>query len=430
MEMDLEKDAYEIREATQQNNQLFATSLPMIASENILSPLCKEMLISDFHGRYAEGTPGQRYYQGCKYFDIVEEKTMDLAKKLFDCSYADVRLPSGTTANMAMFKALAELGDTVTVLDTADGAHISYGKWGAAGIRGLTLVSYPFNGDQMNIDIDGAIKTIRNHNPKLALFGRSVFLFPTPLKELSEVAHEEGALVIYDAAHVLGLIGGGRFQDPLREGADVVTGSTHKTLPGPQGGVILTNRDEEDKIVKRLGWGVFPGVASSYHLHHVAAKGIAFAEHLAFGKDYASQTISNAQSLAKALWDLGFSVLCEPLGFTQSHQVVFKIGEDKGKWAAETLEQAGIIANMNMVPGDQHPMHPSGIRLGVQELTRIGMKEAEMNDVANFIGRVLLKKEPVGPIKKEIMQFRLEYQTVQYCFHAGQEGYAYHHLVE
>ena len=428
--MDLDKDASEIKEAAQQNNKLFATSLPMIASENILSPLCKEMLISDFHGRYAEGTPGQRYYQGCAYFDIVEEKTIELAKKLFRCCYADVRLPSGTMANMAMFKALTEPGDRVTVLDTADGAHISYGKWGAAGIRGLELISYPFNGDQMNIDVDGAIKTIRKYHPKLALFGRSVFLFPTPLRELSEVAHEEGALVIYDAAHVLGLIGGGRFQDPLREGADVVTGSTHKTLPGPQGGVILSNLDEEDKSIKRLGWGVFPGVASSYHLHHVAAKGIAFAEHLVFGRDYASQIISNAQSLAQALWDLGFAVLCEPLGFTQSHQVVFKIGEDKGKWAAETLEQAGIIANMNMVPGDQHPMHPSGIRLGVQELTRIGMRESEMVDVADFIGRVLLKGESVGSIKKEIMQFRTEYQTVQYCFHAGQEGYAYHHLIK
>jgi glycine hydroxymethyltransferase len=426
--MDLEKEANEIRDAAEHNSELYATSLPMIASENIISPLCKEMLISDFHGRYAEGTPGQRYYQGCQYFDIVEEKTIHLAKKLFNCSYADVRLPSGTTANMAVFKALAEPGDKVTVLDTADGAHISYGKWGAAGIRGLELISYPFNGEEMNIDIDGAIKTIRDHQPTLALFGRSVFLFPTPLRELSEVAHEEGALVLYDAAHVLGLIGGKKFQDPLGDGADVVTGSTHKTLPGPQGGIILSNL-EDDKITKRLGWGVFPGVASSYHLHHVAAKGIAFAEHLAFGKDYAGQIIVNAQALGQALWDEGFDVLCEHLGFTQSHQIVFRVGEDKGKWAAETLEQAGIIANMNMVPGDQHPLHPSGIRLGVQELTRIGMKEDEMGDVANFIGRVLLKKEGVHSIQKEILQFRREYQEVHYCFHPGHKGYAYHRLV-
>ena len=230
-----------IQKQAKLNNEFFANSLPMIASENVLSPLCREMLITDFHGRYAEGTPGKRYYEGCKFFDNVELKAMELAKKLFKCSYADVRPTAGTTANIAILKALIKPGETATVLDLANGAHISFGKWGGAGVRGINLVSYPFNDEEMNIDIDGAVKLIKEVKPKLCLNGRSVFLFPSPIKELAEAAHDVGAYLIYDAAHVLGLIGGKQFQDPLREGADVMNGSTHKTLPGPQGGFHSTS---------------------------------------------------------------------------------------------------------------------------------------------------------------------------------------------
>jgi len=410
---------------------MYGESLPMIASENILSPLCKEMLLTDFHGRYAEGTPGQRYYQGCKYFDEVESKAMELARELFKCKYADVRPTSGTVANMAVFKAFAQLGDKVTVLDTADGAHISFGKWGAAGLRGLELHTYPFDEERMNIDVDGAIKVIREVEPKLALFGQSVFLFPTPLKELAEVAHEVGARVIYDAAHVLGLIGGGKFQQPLQEGADVVTGSTHKTLPGPQGGIILAAKTrEEDDSMKYLDWGVFPGVTSSYHLHHVAAKAIAFAEHLAFGKEYAEQIVKNAKKLAEALYNNGFDVLGKDYGFTESHQVLLKVGKEKGKEAAEELEKAGIIANMNMVPGDEHPMRPSGIRLGVQELTRLGMKEEEMEKIALFFKRLLIDKEEVVKIRKEVTSFKKDYRHIHYCFGEGEDPYVFTELMK
>jgi glycine hydroxymethyltransferase len=426
-----------IRDKARKSNELFARSLPMIASENILSPMCREMLLTDFHGRYAEGTPGQRYYQGCKYFDEVEMKAMELAKKLFKCNYADVRPTAGTTANMGTFKAFAKPGDPVVVLDTANGAHISYGKWGAAGLRGLKLISFPFNDEEMNIDVDGATGLIKKVEPKMILLGRSVFLFPTPLKEISDAAREEGAVVLYDAAHVLGLIGGGKFQDPLREGADVVTGSTHKTLPGPQGGIVLSDKredgsEEEKKFLRKLGFGVFPGVTSSYHLHHVAAKAIAFAEHLEFGGAYASQIIKNARKLGQCLCDEGFRVFGEKRGFTESHQILIqigKIGEKKGKWAAERLEKAGIITNMNMVPGDEDPRFPSGLRLGVQELTRVGMKEGEMEDIAKFFKRVLVNEESTEKIRKEVAEFRSNYQKIHYCFHEGMDAYEFHELI-
>jgi len=422
-----------IRKQAKNNNKFFAESLPMIASENILSPLCREMLITDFHGRYAEGTPGKRYYAGCKIFDLVEIKAMELAKKLFNCNYTDVRPTSGTTANIAILKALIKPGETATVLDLANGAHISFGKWGGAGVRGINLVSYPFNDEEMNIDIDGAVKLIKKVKPKVALNGRSVFLFPSPIKELAEAAHDVGAYLVYDAAHVLGLIGGKQFQDPLREGADVMSGSTHKTLPGPQGGMIVSDHkgdtDEDKSFLRKLGFGVFPGVTSSYHLHHVAGKAIAYAEHLEFGEAYAKQTIKNAQHFAQSLYERGFKVFGEKLGFTKSHQILVEIGPGKGKETSKKLEDAGIITNMNTIPGDEDPLNPSGLRLGTPELTKIGMKESEMDEIADFYERALLKNEDLKKIKVDVKEFRKDFQEIHYCFKEGFRGYDYHKLV-
>ncbi len=428
------KEAKYIKNQAIKNNEYFSNSLPLIASENVLSPLCKEMLITDFHGRYAEGTPGNRYYEGCKFFDNVELKAIELAKKLFKCNYADVRPTAGTTANLAILKALIKPGETATVLDLANGAHISFGKWGAAGIRNIELISYPFNDEEMNIDVDGAVKLIKKVKPKLALNGRSVFLFPSPIKEIAEAAHEVGAYLIYDAAHVLGLIAGKQFQDPFREGADVISGSTHKTLPGPQGGMILSNHkgdNEEDKsFLRKLGFGVFPGVTSSYHLHHVAAKAIAFAEHLEFGESYAIQTIKNAQALGKSLYDRNFKVFGEKLGFTKSHQILLEIGPKKGKDASRKLEESGIITNMNTIPGDNDPLNPSGLRLGTPELTRIGMKENEMDEIAEFFEKILIKKESSSKIKNGIKEFRKNYQEIKFCFHQNFRGYDYYNLIK
>ncbi len=422
-----------IRKQAKKNNEFFSNSLPMIASENVLSPLCREMLISDFHGRYAEGTPGHRYYEGCTFFDRVEEKAMELAKKLFKCSYADVRPTAGTTANMAILKALMKPGETATVLDLANGAHISFGKWGAAGVRGINLLSYPFSDEEMNIDVDGAIKLIKKVKPKLALNGRSVFLFPSPIKELAEAAHDVGAYLVYDAAHVLGLIGGKQFQDPLRDGADVMSGSTHKTLPGPQGGMIVSDPDgdtDEDKsFLRKLGFGVFPGVTSSYHLHHVAAKAIAFAEHLEFGEAYAKQIIKNAQSFAQSLHEKGFKVFGEKLGFTKSHQILLSIGPGKGREASKKLEDAGIVTNMNTIPGDKDPLNPSGLRLGTPELTRLGMKEKEMDEIAEFYKRALIDNKDPKRIKADVKEFRKDFQELYYCFKEGFRGYDYHELI-
>ena len=390
----------------------------MIASENVISPLVRQACDSDLHGRYAEGLPGKRYYQGCDDFDTIESIGIDLAKKVFAAPFVNIQPTSGTVSNIAALKALVKPGDSITAVSTADGGHISHAQMGAVGLRGLDLNTYPWDADRMEPDIDAAAAMIREVKPKLALFGASVFLFPTPLQELADAAHEVGATVMYDGAHVLGLIAGGVFQDPLREGADVMTGSSHKTFPGPQGGFLISS-SEDEKFHKKLNNAVFPGTNSSYHLHHVAGKVVALAEFEEFGTKYAQDIVANAKVLASSLATEGFEVLAEERGYTASHQVLTRHGEidsGAGRKAASILEEAGIITNMNMLPGDTKAMSPSGLRLGVQELTRHGMGVDEMEQVAECFRRVLIDNEDPGKVKERVNSIRSEFQEVKYCY--------------
>ncbi len=419
--MNARESATNILEAVDESGRHYRDSLPMIASENVLSPLVRKACDSDLHGRYAEGLPGKRYYQGCDDFDTIEEIGIAAAKRVFDCSFANIQSTSGTVSNMAGLKALAKPGDTITAVSTADGGHISHARMGAVGVRGLNLITYPWIESRMEPDIDAAATLIRETEPSLALFGQSVFLFPTPLQELADAAHEVGARVMYDAAHVLGLIAGGQFQDPLREGADLMTGSSHKTFPGPQGGFLLSDSDDA-KFMRKLNSSVFPGVCSTYHLHHVAGKAVALAEFEEFGSDYAKDTVANAKALGSALAAEGFDVMAEDRDYTASHQVLTRHGDPDsgaGRDAAALLEDAGIITNMNMLPGDTKAMAPSGLRLGVPELTRLGMGVDEMQDVAGFFARVLIAGNDPSKVKQDVREFKSDYLEVGYCFDPG-----------
>jgi len=413
-----------VMNAVSDSGTLYREGLGMIASENIVSPMVQKIVSSDLHGRYAEGLPFKRYYQGCGGFDTIEELGLNLAKKLFNVPFANIQSTSGTVSNIAAMKALAKPGDSITAVSTADGGHISHARMGAVGLRDLNLSTYPWDEDRMEPDIDASAALIRETAPKIALFGQSVFLFPTPLKELADAAHEVGSTVMYDGAHVLGLIAGGCFQDPLHERADVMTGSSHKTFPGPQGGFILSS-NEDEKFQRRLNNAVFPGTCSSYHLHHVAGKVIALAEFEEYGAELSRNTIANAQSFAAALAAEGFDVLAESRGYTASHQVLTRHGDldsGAGTKAADLLEQAGIITNMNMLPGDTKALTPSGLRLGVQELTRVGMGTDEMLDVARFYARVLLDGEDPAAVKRDVKEFKSDYQIIRYCFNEEQSN--------
>ena len=407
--------------AVNASGQHYGSGLPMIASENIISPMVRKATNSDLHGRYAEGLPGKRYYQGCDDFDDIESLGIKLAKQVFNANFVNIQSTSGTVSNIAALKALTNPGDKISAVSTADGGHISHARMGAVGLRGLDLHTYPWDEARMEPDVDAACAMIRDLEPKLALVGQSVFLFPTPLREMADAAHEVGAKVMYDGAHVLGLIAGGQFQDPLREGADVMTGSSHKTFPGPQGGFMISDSDDE-KFQRKLNSAIFPGTNSSYHLHHVAGKVVALAEFAEYGADYASNIITNAKAFGEAMAAEGFDVLAEERGFTASHQILTRHGvhdSGAGAKAAQLLEDAGIITNMNMLPGDTKALTPSGLRLGVQELTRVGMGVDEMDVVASLYARVLLKDEDPSSVKQDVQALKAEHQTVHYCFDQG-----------
>lgn len=418
-----------------EHNKWFENSLPLIASENIPSPAVREAIISDFGNRYAEGWPGERVYAGCIYIDEVEFECMRLAKKLFKSEFADVRPVSGVVANLVVYCAFTNPGDVMIAPSIPTGGHISHGKKehsGTAGlVHGLDIEFYPFDAEEMTIDVDKTktkIEELENSGrlPKLAMFGGSLFLFPHPVKELADFFKSYGIHVNYDAAHVAGLIAGGQFQDPLREGADTMTTSTHKTLFGPQGGLVLGFERYAEAIKK----ATFPGLTSSHHIHHMAAKAITFAEALEFGKDYAKQVIKNAKALAEFLNSFGFKIVGEKRGFTKSHQIAVNVLQysDGGKVEAD-LEKANIIVNRQLIPGDikagRNYFHPGGIRLGAAEITRLGMKESEMEDVAAFIKEVVIDKKDPKLVKAKVKSFRRNFQKVHYCFDNKLKAYEY-----
>jgi len=417
------------------HNKWFENSIPLIASENIPSPAVREAIISDFGNRYAEGWPGERVYAGCVYIDKVEFECMALAKKLFKAEFADVRPISGVVANLVIYSAFTNPGDVMLAPSIPAGGHISHGKKehsGTAGlVHGLEIEFFPFDPEEMTIDVDKTKSKVNELKkdgklPKMAMFGGSLFLFPHPVKELSEFLKGQGMHINYDAAHVAGLIAGGKFQDPFREGTDSITMSTHKTLFGPQGGLVLSYEKFGDKIKK----ATFPGLTSSHHIHHMAAKAITFAEALEFGKDYASDVIKNAKALAEALSECGFKVLGEKRGFTQSHQIAVNVlnYSDGGKVEAD-LEKANIIVNRQLIPGDikagRNYFHPGGIRLGVSEITRLGMKKSEMKEIASLIKNVIIEKKDPKKLVSIVKSFRKNFQKVHYCFDKKLGAYDY-----
>ena len=418
-----------------EHHKWFESSIPLIASENVPSPAVREAIISDFGNRYAEGWPGERVYAGCVYIDEVEFECMKLAKKLYKAKFADVRPVSGVVANLAIYSAFTNPGDIMLAPSIPAGGHISHGKKehsGTAGlVHGLEIEFYPFNAEEMTIDVDKTKEKVKELEkegrlPKMAMFGGSLFLFPHPVKELSDFLKSYKMHINYDAAHVAGLIAGGKFQDPLREGADTMTMSTHKTLFGPQGGLVLGSTEHEDGIKKAM----FPGLTSSHHIHHMAGKAVAFAEALEFGKDYATQIIKNAKAFGEALSDVGFKVLGESRGFTESHQIAVNVLDysDGGKVESE-LEKANMIVNRQLIPGDikagRNYFHPGGIRLGVSEITRLGMKQKEMKEIASFIKEVVIDKKDPKKVLPKVKSFRKSYQKVRYCFDNKLGAYEY-----
>jgi glycine hydroxymethyltransferase len=386
----------------------------LIASEQVLSNRARGVMASDFCHRYAEGHPGERYYQGTEKIDAIETDAKRYIKDLFGCLHSEVRAISGTNANEAVFSRYIKHGDVVMVNSCPAGGHISHQAAGAVGHYTKNIVFFPLTEDGYHIDVAKSKDLIRAVKPKVIVFGKSLFLFPEPIDELIDVAREVKARVCYDGAHVLGLIAGKQFQDPLGDGVDVVMGSTHKTFPGPQRGVILSNLDADQwRLIDK---GAFPGSSSNHHLDTLPPLLITALEMLDFGKEYAAQIVANAKALGAALDAKGFDVQAKEFGYTQSHQVAVNVAEfGGGAPVSSQLKDNNIILNMNMLPFESLKKHdnPAGIRIGVSEMTRFGMKEADMGTVADLMHECLAGSKVV---KDEVCAFRANFQDIGYSF--------------
>lgn len=387
----------------------------LIASENVMSPLAMILYMNDMMHRYAEGKPFKRYYQGLKYVDELEVLTQKIMGSLLDTEYIELRPISGTIANATVFKSFAKYGDKAVVVPVQAGAHVSHTRYGTLGALGIEQIEMPFNVEEWNIDVDGAVKLIEEVKPALVILGGSLYIFPHPVKEIAEAAHSIGAKLMYDAAHVLGLIIGKVWENPLKQGADILTSSTHKTFPGPQGGLIATVTKED---YKKVGKVVFPMFVSNHHMHRLAATAVTGIEMKLYGREYASQITRNAKAFAEALAENGFKVVAENKGYTESHQVIIDVKEHGGGAKnAQLLEEANIIVNKNMLPWDRPEdiKNPSGIRLGVQEATRWGMKEDEMKQIAEFMRMVVIDKKDPRWVREKVKEFRRNYIEIHYA---------------
>jgi len=398
-----------------ENSWRLRETINLIASENIMSPLAYKVYLSDFMHRYAEGKPFKRYYQGTRYIDELEVATANFIGSMLGTEYVELRPVSGTIANAAVFRVLAEPGDKAAIAPVQAGAHVSHTKFGTLGALGIKQVDLPYDEENMNVDVDGAARIIEEEKPKFVVLGGSVYLFPHPVREIAEIAHSVGAKLVYDAAHVFGLIMGKAWRNPLEHGADAMTASTHKTFPGPQGGLIaFTDRD----LYKKVSKTIFPWFLSNHHLHRIPATAVTAAEMKLYGEEYAGQTVKNARRLAEALAARGFDVIGEHLGYTRSHQVLVDVRRlGGGARVASLLEDSNIIVNKNLLPWDppEAVKDPSGIRIGVQEMTRLGMGKDEMDVIAEFFQELLIKGKPVEEVRRRVVEFRSSYTKVHYA---------------
>jgi glycine hydroxymethyltransferase len=389
-------------------------TINLIASENVMSPLAELLYLNDLSGRYAEGTVGHRYYQGTKFVDVLEDALSKRFAKVLGATFVDVRPISGTIANLATYFALVPEGGVVASLPVKYGGHISHNTVGGLKALRLKTVDLPWDMENFNIDVDAARKVIEEKKPNLIILGASLYLFPHPVKEIAEIAETVGAYVLHDSAHVFGLIIGGVFPNPLKEGAHVITTSTHKTFPGPQGGLIATVLGDE--VNTQIQKAVFPTFTSNYHLHRYAATYVTLIEMEIFGKEYATKVVENAKALAEALSAEGITPVAERQGFTKTHQVAVDVSKfGGGDKVAALLEEANIIVNKNALPWDKSVLRPSGIRMGVQEMTRFGMGRDEMQEIARFIARVLRGEDP-ATVRREVTKFRKAFLEIKYGF--------------
>ena len=387
----------EVSKAIDQELNRQRNKLELIASENIVSKAVMAAQGSVLTNKYAEGYPGKRYYGGCEYVDVVEQLAIDRAKELFGAGYANVQPHSGAQANMAVFFALLTPGDTVMGMNLTDGGHLTHGSPVNMSGKYFKIVPYGVSEKTEMLDYDEIQRIANECKPKLIVAGASAYARTIDFQRMAEIAHTVGAYLMVDMAHIAGLVAAGLHPSPVPY-ADVVTTTTHKTLRGPRGGLILC-KDEE--FGKQFNKAIFPGIQGGPLMHVIAAKAVALKEALSPEfKAYAQQIVKNAKALADTLQADGFRIVS---GGTDNHLMLVDLTSKNitGKLAQNLLDEVGITANKNTIPFEKlSPFVTSGIRLGSPALTTRGFKEEDMVEVANIIALVLDNPEDEGARKE------------------------------
>ncbi|MEX0998379.1 MAG: serine hydroxymethyltransferase [Thermodesulfobacteriota bacterium] len=401
----LEKFDPEIAQIIRSETERQEYRLELIASENYVSEAVLEAAGSVLTNKYAEGLPGKRYYGGCEFVDIAEDIARDRAKELFGCDAVNVQPHSGSQANMAVYFAAIEPGDTMLGMNLAHGGHLTHGSPVNFSGRLYNIVPYGVTEDTNLIDYDEVRKLAQEHSPKLIVVGWSAYPRDIDFSKFKEIADECGALLMADIAHPAGLVTAGLYSDPVPH-CDYVTTTTHKTLRGPRGGMIMMKEEHAKKVNSR----VFPGSQGGPLMHTIAAKAVAFKEALTPEfKEYQAQTVKNAKHLGECMLEHGFNLVS---GGTDNHLILVDlIGTDlTGKIAEDTLELAGITVNKNAIPFDPNPPAvTSGIRIGTPAITTRGMKEEEMGIIAGLI------KEALDNIENEKVLSRIKDDVAELC---------------
>ena len=398
------RKALELEEMRQQNN------VELIASENYVSKEILELQGSVFTNKYAEGYPGKRYYGGCTNVDTIENLAIEYATKLFGAKYANVQPHSGSSANMAVYRSLIEPGDKVMGLNLSHGGHLTHGH--AINFSGLDyeFVSYNLDLETEMLDYEEIRRIAREERPQMIVAGASAYSRKIDFKKFSEIAHEVGAYLFVDMAHIAGLVAAGLHENPVFY-ADVVTSTTHKTLRGPRGGLILTNNEE---IIKKINKTIFPGIQGGPLMHVIAAKAQCFYEALQPEfKTYQEQVIKNAKVLADTLESEGFRVVS---GGTDNHLMLVDVKSScgiTGADAEDTLDQIHITVNKNTIPNEtESPLKTSGIRLGTPAMTTRGFREREFVRIGHIIAKALKNKDDkqvLDELKQEVLDLTSQF---------------------
>jgi glycine hydroxymethyltransferase len=401
-----------IIENIEMHEQYMNNTINLIASENKMSYLARKALVSDYGNRVAEGWIDNRLFPGIKYYNEIEEFGMELIKEMFDADFVDLRPISGTMANMVVYAALTNYGDTILAPAIRDGGHISMSGATPKRVFNLNVINIPMIEDTINeIDVNKTKELLHKIQPKILLLGGSVIIKELEIEELCKCAHNVGTIVVFDASHISGLIVGHKYTNPFKQGVDILTTSTCKTIPGPQHGLILSKKEFSEKIKSTT----FPALHSGHHLNNVVSTIITMYEMKIFGFEYANQIRKNIVALGRFLEEYGFSVYRDSDNkITDTHMLM--VLDEEANFNVGKLEKANIIANSNILPWDKSLNAVTGIRIGTPELTRIGMKEKDMSFVAEMMSKVLIKNENCEVVRRSVKDFRSNFQTINYCF--------------